>query len=126
MANHPIAHLEIPTANVGASGAFYHDVFGWQLETNREHNYTIFHAQGGLRGGFAGPTEPTYEQGKLLIYLTCDDIEGTLATIEAHGGKTILPQTEIPHVGWWAIFADPAGNHLGLYKIARPASSQAL
>jgi predicted enzyme related to lactoylglutathione lyase len=42
-------------------------------------------------------------------------IDATLETIEAHGGKTVLPKREIPHVGWWAVFADPSGNHLGLF-----------
>jgi predicted enzyme related to lactoylglutathione lyase len=125
MANHPIAHIEIPTTDTPASGTFYHDVFGWQLQTNQEHNYTIFQAEGGLRGGFAAPTEPTYQPGRLLVYLACDDIEGTLARIEAHGGKTIIPKTEIPHVGWWAVFADPAGNYLGLSKSARTTPPQA-
>jgi len=115
MANYTISHVEIPTTNPGAAGTFYHDVFGWKIQTNQEHNYTIFEGENGLRGGFAAPTEPTYQEGKLLIYLTTDNIEATLTAIEAHGGKTILPKTEIPHVGWWAVFADPAGNHLGIF-----------
>lgn len=116
VANHPISHIEIPATNPGALGAFYHDVFGWKIETNSEHNYVTFQFQseGGLRGGFAGPSEPTYTPDRLLVYLATDDIDATLASIEAHGGKTVLPKTEIPHVGWWAVFTDPAGNHLGL------------
>ncbi|HEX4202864.1 MAG TPA: WYL domain-containing protein [Ktedonobacteraceae bacterium] len=64
--------------------------------------------------GFPGPSEPTYQPDRLLVYLTTDDIDATLAAIEAHGGKTVVSKTEIPHVGWWAIFTDPAGNHIGL------------
>ena len=115
MANHPISHIEIPAANPGAVSKFYSDVFGWKMETNAEHNYVTFQSEGGLRGGFAGPAEPTYKPDRLLVYLATDDIDATLATIEAHGGKTVLPKTEIPHVGWGAVFIDPAGNHLGLF-----------
>ena len=117
MAHHSISHIEIPATNPGALGTFYHDVFGWKIETNSEHNYVTFQTEqsgSGLRGGFAGPSEPTYKPDRLLVYLATDDIDATLASIEAHGGKTVLPKTEIPHVGWWAVFADPAGNHLGL------------
>ena len=32
MANHPIAHLEIPAENPAAAGKFYSDVFGWILQ----------------------------------------------------------------------------------------------
>jgi len=56
---------------------------------------------------------------RLLVYLATDDIDATLATVEAHGGKTVLPKTEIPHVGWWAVFTDPTGNHLALYTSVR-------
>ncbi|GCE20754.1 VOC family protein [Dictyobacter kobayashii] len=120
MAQHPIAHIEIPAENAAASGTFYSDVFGWQTKTNVEHNYVIFESEGGLRGGFTGPAEPSYKPDRLLVYLACDDIDATLAIIEANGGKTIVPRTEIPHVGWWAIFADPAGNHLGLSTRQQP------
>jgi uncharacterized protein len=50
-----------------------------------------------------------------LAYVSTDDIDATLAHVEALGGKTLLPKTEIPHNGWFAFFADPAGNRIGLY-----------
>lgn len=118
MANYSIAHIEIPAVNAGAAGTFYSEVFGWKIETNPTYNYVTFENEGGLRGGFAGPSEPTYKPDRLLVYLATDDIDATLATIEAHGGKTVLPKTEIPHVGWWAVFTDPSGNHLGLFTKA--------
>lgn len=119
VADHTIAHIEIPAAHTDAAGKFYSDVFGWKIETNPTYNYVTFQSEGGLRGGFAGPSEPTYKPDRLLVYLATDDIDATLATIEAHGGKTVLPKTESPHVGWWAIFSDPADNHLGLFTSAR-------
>lgn len=121
MANHPIAHLEIPAENPAAAGTFYHDVFGWQITTNIEHNYVIFQSESGPRGGFADPANAVlgYQPDRLLVYLATDDIDATLAVIEAHGGKTVIPKTVIPNVGEWAIFADPNGNHLGLSKSTR-------
>jgi predicted enzyme related to lactoylglutathione lyase len=117
MANHPIAHIEIPAPNAGEAGVFYNAVFGWQIETNVEYNYVIFQSEDGLRGGFKDPSEATCKPDRLLVYLATDDIEATLATIEAHGGKTVQPKIAIP-TGWWAVFTDPAGNHLGLFKAA--------
>lgn len=115
----PIVHIEIPAETPNAAGTFYRDVFGWKIETDPTYNYVTFDSEGGPRGGFAGPAEPTYKPDRLLVYLATDDIDATLATVEAHGGKTVLPKTEIPHVGWWAVFTDPAGNHLGLFIAAR-------
>lgn len=70
MANHPISHLEIPAVNPDAVGTFYRNVFGWKLDTNPEHYYVTFQAEGGLHGGFAGPAEPTYKLDRLLVYLS--------------------------------------------------------
>lgn len=56
-----------------------------------------------------------YKAGEVLIYIGTDDIDASLAKITSLGGKTILPKTEIPQVGWWAVFADPTGNKIGLF-----------
>lgn len=115
MADHSIVHLEIPTKDPEASATFYHDVFGWKIETNPVYKYVTFLSEGGTRGGFAGPSEPTYKAGEPLVYLSTDNIDATLATVEAHGGKMLLPKTEIPGVGVWAVFTDPNGNRFGLF-----------
>ncbi len=116
MAQEAFLHVEIPAVDARGAGAFYHEVFGWEVVTNEEHNYVTFEAGHGMRGGFVGPQEPTYRPDRLLVYLVTDDIEAKLAEVEAHGGKVVMPKTDIPHVGSWAIFSDPAGNQLGLFK----------
>lgn len=119
MTNYEIAHIEVPAIDTAEAGQFYSDVFGWKIETNLAHNYVTFVSAGGFRGGFTDPKEPTYKPDRLLVYLATDDLDASLADIESHGGKTILPKTEIPHVGEWAVFADPAGNHIGLFLSKR-------
>jgi predicted enzyme related to lactoylglutathione lyase len=118
MADHPIVHFEIPATDTKATGKFYGDVFGWKIETSPEFDYVMFQSEGGPGGGFVGISAPAhveYKLDRLLVYLGTEDIEATLATIEAHGGKTVLAKTEIPGIGWWAVFTDPNGNHLGLF-----------
>jgi len=77
---------------------------------------------GGPGGAFVPLTEVTtgspvpFAVGKPLLHLGADDVDATLAAVEAHGGKTLVPKTEIPHVGWWAVFADPTGNPIALFS----------
>jgi uncharacterized protein len=116
MAQEIFLHVEIPAVDARSAGVFYQEVFGWEIRTNEEHNYVTFEAGHGMRGGFVGPQEPTYRPDRLLVYLVTEDIEGKLAEVEAHGGKVVMAKTEIPHVGSWAIFSDPAGNEVGLFN----------
>lgn len=120
--SHPFVHIGIPADDTLAAGKFYGDVFGWNIETDPTFNYTQFQAEGGPGGGFVNTHEATdggmvqYKADSLLLYVGTDDIDASLAQVEAHGGKTVLPQTEIPGIGWFAIFTDPTGNRLALFK----------
>ena len=122
MPSHPIVHIEIPANDLQVAGKFYAEVFGWNIQADPMYNYSMFQAEGGPGGGFVSTHEATdggmvsYKPVSLLVYIASDDIDSTLAKIEAQGGKTVLPNTEIPHVGWFAIFTDPTGNRMALYK----------
>ncbi|MBX5452293.1 MAG: VOC family protein [Thermogemmatispora sp.] len=124
MAQRSIIHLELPTRDRDASAAFYQAVFGWQIGRNSTHDYLYFEAQDGIRGGFPSPDDQGQREGEPLIYLASEDIEATLAAIEAHGGRCLIPKVEIPGVLSWAVFLDPAGNRLGLFTPAPPTSGK--
>jgi len=96
--------------------------FGWDIQADEAYNYVQFRSEGGPGGGFVVPRAGTpigYKTDSLLVFLATDDIDATLALVERHGGKTVLLKTEIPHVGWWAVFTDPTGNHLALFTPAQ-------
>lgn len=118
MSNHPIVHIEIPGIDTKAAGKFYADTFGWKVHTEPSFDYTMFEAEGGPGGGFTRVGEAmglSSKPGDVLIHIGTDDINASLASVEQHGGKTVLPRTEIPGVGWFAIFTDPTGNKIALY-----------
>jgi len=45
-----------------------------------------------------------------------DSPKAALERIEAAGGTTVVPETEIPNMVTFAMFQDPQGNLVGLYK----------
>jgi uncharacterized protein len=115
MADHPICHVEIPATDPAAASRFYAEVFDWQMEVDPTRNYHMFEPQHGPGGAFVQVEETTGARiGEVLIYVSTDDIDATLAKAEAQGAKTLTPKTEVPH-GWFAVFADPAGNRIALY-----------
>lgn len=115
MSDHPIVHVEIPATDLKETSQFYAEVFGWQIDHSMDY-YPMFAAEGGPGGGFTQLNDVSHSVGRPLLFLGTDDIEASLAAVEAHGGKTLSPKTEIPHVGWWAVFSDPSGNAIALFK----------
>ena len=124
MATYPVNHLEIAASDPNAAAEFYSKVFGWKIEVEESMNYVQFAAEeGGIGGAF---TEVSDENpaGTVLAYVTTDDIEASLGKVEANGGKTLMPKTEIPGVGWFGVFSDTTGGTLALYTGNPEANSE--
>lgn len=114
MSKHPIVHIEFSSKDFEESGKFYSQLFGWKVQQMPEMNYATFEAEGGPGGGF-NPVSEEYPAGTVMVYIETDDIDATLAKAEKLGAKTLVPKTEIPETGWFALFLDVSGNQVGLY-----------
>lgn len=115
MSGHPIVHIELSAQDPRKLSQFYNELFGWKIVHDEAMNYTMFETvEGGLGGGFS-PVSEDNPPGTVLVHIQTDDIEATLKDIAARGGQAVVPKTEIPNTGWFALFVDPAGNTVGLY-----------
>ncbi len=121
MTGHPIVHLEIAAKNPAELDKFYANVFGWKTEVDSQFDYHQFSAEGGPGGGFVQTDGKTYNPGDIVPYHGVDNIDTMLDKIQSKGGKVLMQKTEIPGMGWYALFADPAGNRLGLYEVREQA-----
>lgn len=123
MANHPIVHVDIPAQDPAAAAKFYETALGWKLTHDPNFDYWMFSTDGGPGGGFVSLTgEMHAEVGKPVIHFGSEDIDADLARVEAAGGRIIMPQTPIPGIGAFAIFADPTGNQFSFYKGITPTA----
>ncbi|HEY8199770.1 MAG TPA: VOC family protein [Actinomycetota bacterium] len=115
----PVVHFEIMGTDGPALSGFYADLFGWGIQPMPEMNYTLVdtRAGSGINGGIG-----TAEAGehRVLFYAAVPDPQATLDLVEARGGKTALPVSEIPGVVTLAQFLDPQGNVVGIVKDAEP------
>jgi predicted enzyme related to lactoylglutathione lyase len=122
-----VVHFEIPAENLERAKEFYGSVFGWQLQTMPMPGgeYTIATTTavdeqtqqptepGAINGGLMQRTEQTPTP---VLTIDADAIDTTLKEIEAAGGTTVTPRTEIEGMGAFAYFKDPEGNVLGLWE----------
>ena len=103
-----IDYVELPGGELGATKAFYAQVFGWRF-TDYGPTYAAFDE--GLDGGFQGdggeaPAAP-------LVVLWASDLEAMQRRLEAAGGVVIRPIFAFPG-GRRFHFRDPADNELAV------------
>jgi predicted enzyme related to lactoylglutathione lyase len=122
-----VVHFEIPADDESRAREFYRSVFDWQLQEMPEQQYTIAMTTP-VDEQTQVPTEPGAINGGLMkrsaetpspvITVEVDAIDDALKQIEAAGGSTVRPRTEIPGMGAFAYFKDTEDNVVGLWETA--------
>jgi uncharacterized protein len=123
-----VVHFEIPAEDLDRAKNFYGSVFGWKLETTPMPGggeYTSVLTTP-VDEQTQQPTEPGAINGGMfqrdpqipspVITIDVDGIDDALQQIEANGGTTVTPRTEIPGMGAFGYFKDPEGNVMGLWE----------
>ncbi len=115
-----VVHWELMGADGDGLAAFYRDLFGWETQTTEGFDsYHMVDAEQSGVGGAVGKG-PEGQESYLTIYLQVPSIDEQLGKIEAAGGQTVMPRTEIPGIVTFAMFSDPAGNVVGLVEDETP------
>lgn len=111
----PLCHFELMTVNPDRAMSFYGKVFDWTFDRESIPGYTLVNTGQEPTGAiFAKPDEAPSVCAN--IYFQVDDLDATLAKAIEHGGKTLVPKTPIPNVGFFAMFADPEGLAIGIMQ----------
>ncbi len=121
MSEHHVVHVELPAVSGKEASQFYADAFGWKGSSWEDLDYYMFDFGDGTGGGFnklTGEGNVPVKPGDVLIYISTDDIDDSLAKVEFLGGKTLLGRTPVAEMGAFAFFADPTGNRIGLWQSA--------
>lgn len=111
----PVVQFEIGCPDHEASREFYEALFGWKTQEYGPSSYRF--DTGSPRGIQGFTTNLGHEPRRyVMVYVEVDDVPAYLAKAESLGGKTLIPETEVPGQGWFAWMTDPAGNRVGLWK----------
>ncbi|MFQ5751804.1 MAG: VOC family protein [bacterium] len=111
-----VVHFEVLGKDAKKLQHFYSELFDWKINADNPMNYGLVQAEGegSIGGGIAAAEEGT--PGHVTFYVEVDDIPAHLSKAESMGGKTVVPETEIPNMVTFALFADPEGHVIGLVK----------
>jgi uncharacterized protein len=120
-----VVHFEIPADDTARAKEFYGSIFEWQLQEVPEMQYVTLITspideqqlpteRGAINGGMYKRSPQAPETP--VITIGVDSIDDALKKVEAGGGQTIVPRTQIEGMGAFAYFKDTEGNTLGLWE----------
>ena len=112
----PVVHFEISGRDYKKSIEFYRSLFNWKIEEAGAFPYGMVQGEGDQAIG--GGISPVAEGGSpgVTVYVMVDDLPAYLDRAVKLGAKTVMPPSPIPGIGEFAMFADPDGNVIGLFK----------
>jgi len=108
-----ISHVELISKDVAKSVKFYEKVFGWKFD-DMGQGYMFVTPPALPTGALRGP-QPGETVGA-LSYIEVKDITKTLKEAETAGAHVIVPRTEIPNFGHYAVFLAPGEVPQAIYQ----------
>jgi len=120
MAN--IVWFEISADNVERAKSFYGSLFGWKIE-KMPGAMEYWHLDTGGSddtpdGGIMKRKEP--QQG-ITNYIGVPSVDEYVDKVQKLGGKTCMPKTAVPQMGYFAICQDTESNMFGLWQMDKNA-----
>jgi len=111
---------ELMTPDVDEAGSFYTKLFDWGADVMPmgEFKYTVFKRGDQSAGGMMAIT-PDMGQvpANWMIYFGVDDCDRTAKEARSLGATEIVPPTDIPDVGRFAVLQDPQGAPFAVLKL---------
>lgn len=115
MANR-VMHFEFIAKDPKRLRDFYTGLFGWKPQEIPGMNYTMLHPGDDGINGAIGAHGDGLPAG-MTIYVQVDRVEQHLADAQRRGATVVQSPYDVPGVGRLAVFADPEGNRVGLWKV---------
>lgn len=105
---------ELLTTDADAAQAFYADVVGWRITDSGMPNmdYRLIHAGDQQVAGLMPLAREMIDGGARPVwlgYISVGDCDETAARVAEAGATVIVPPTDIPEVGRFAMIKDPQG-----------------
>jgi hypothetical protein len=110
---------ELLASDPASAAKFYGQLFGWQaVEFPGGMKYSLLKKDGQDVGGLMQRPKENIPP-HWLAYVKVDDVDATVKKAGNLGAKLLMPAMDIPDVGRIAVFEDPQGAALGIFKPAR-------
>ena len=113
--SNPICHWELMVGDPPKARAFYAKVFDWKFDATSSPEYTMINTGKEPFGGML-QKPPHAPMPALNVYFAVESVDMTLRNALEAGARVIVQKTEVPGVGWFAMFLDPDGIPVGVFQ----------
>jgi predicted enzyme related to lactoylglutathione lyase len=111
--------VDLSSPDIGASTAFYGELFGWDSAATgpveETGGYEIFTLGGKRVAGVAALQDPA-QPPMWSTYIAVDDADETAAKATAAGGHVAVAPMDIMTAGRMAFLVDPTGASIGIWQ----------
>ena len=114
MADHLIAHVEIPSSDLNQTKDFFNKVFSWEFKPFG-NGYMLFNNHKGTMVGIR-QVEKVKSGDSTVFHINVTNIDEVLKKVKSNGGNIFKEKIVIPAMGWYALLKDPQGNIIGLFQ----------
>ena len=114
--------IDLSTTDTDAAQEFYGGLFNWSFESNPTPGGGKY-IMASLNGkNTAGIMQQAPQQAEMGIppfwntYISVDDVNASVAKVEAAGGTVMMPPMEVMDSGKMAVVVDPSGAVVGMWQ----------
>jgi predicted enzyme related to lactoylglutathione lyase len=114
---------DLMTTNVKAAQAFYSELFGWvtrEVNMGSMGSYIMISVNGRDIGGMVPLDSQKGAPSHWIGYLTVENVDEATQETTAAGGNVVIPGTNIPSIGRFAVIADPQGAYVSPFAPENP------
>ena len=114
-----VGYFEFSALDMKRAMTFWEKTFGWKFQKYEGMDY--YGVQTGTEGeGIDGGLSPREKDNQVVNNISVASIDQTVKEILKNGGKILVDKSEIPGVGFYAIFADSEDNTFSIMENAQP------
>ena len=118
-----VVHFDIPADDPARAADFYREVFGWKIEKweGPVEYWMVTTGEEGEPGINGGLTRRQGPDDSVANTVEVSSVDEYAASVQARGGKVIMPKSPIPGVGYLALCKDTEGNRFGIIQMDESA-----
>ncbi len=114
--------MELATTDPAGAKKFYSNLFGWaaqDIPMGPEMSYTMFRLNDGDVGGAYGLMKEQLDAHvppHWMLYIKVESADAAAAKALQLGAQQVVPPSDIPNVGRFAMLSDPTGANICVFE----------